>query len=138
MEFELTDRLEKADLDALADGLDAHALGIVPERVKGDIGVFVHGENGRLLAGLSGATYWDWLHIKMLWVDDSLRGQGVGRRLMQMAEAEGLKRGCHSAIVDTHSFQAEEFYVGLGYEVYGRLQDFPRGHERIYFQKRLG
>lgn len=137
MNFELMDKLETADLDSLAHGLDTHALGFASERAKRDIGVFVREENGRILAGLSGATYWDWLHIKMLWVDESLRGQGVGGQLMQMAEAEAIKRGCHSAMVDTHSFQAEGFYVGLGYEVFGRLQDFPIGHERIYLRKQL-
>jgi ribosomal protein S18 acetylase RimI-like enzyme len=98
--------------------------------------VFVR-ENGRILAGLYGATYWDWLHIKLLWVDKSLRGQGIGQRLMQMAEAEAVQRGCHAALVDTHSFQAEGFYARLGYEVFGRLEDFPLGHQRIYLQKRL-
>jgi GNAT superfamily N-acetyltransferase len=136
MDFELTDRPKAADLETLADGLDAHAADITPPRNKQDVAVFVR-ENGRILAGLYGATYWDWLHIKLLWVDESLRGQGVGQRLMQMAEAEAAQRGCHAALVDTHSFQAEGFYARLGYEVFGRLEDFPLGHQRIYLQKRL-
>ena len=137
MNFELTDKPAMADVDYLGAGLDAHGAAIVPPRKKRDIGVFVRDENGRVLAGMAGVTYWNWLHIKLLWVDDSLRGQGIGRRLMQMAEVEAVERGCHSAMVDTHSFQAEEFYVALGYEVFGRLQDFPMGHQRIYLQKSL-
>ena len=136
MDFELTDRPKTADLASLANGLDTHAEEVTTPRAQRHIGVFVR-ENGRLLAGLSGATYWNWLHIKMLWVDDSLRGQGIGRQLMQVAEAEAIQRGCRAAMVDTHSFQAEGFYTQLGYEVFGRLEDFPSGHQRIYLQKRL-
>jgi GNAT superfamily N-acetyltransferase len=136
MDFEITDRPETADIQTVVNGLDAHAEEMTPPRAKRDIGVFVR-ENGRLIAGLYGATYWNWLHIKLLWVDDSLRGRGIGRQLMQAAEAEAIQRGCHGAMVDTHSFQAEGFYTQLGYEVFGRLEDFPPSHQRIYLQKSL-
>lgn len=135
--IEQTNRPETADISALAIGLDEHAAGLAPPRQKGDIGLFVRAEDGRILAGLFASTYWGWLHIKLLWLDESLRGQGVGRQMMQMAEAEALARDCHAAMVDTHSFQAEGFYKGLGYEVFGRLPDFPPGHERIYLRKLL-
>ena len=53
------------------------------------------------------------------------------------AEARALERGCHSAWVDTFSFQAPGFYPKLGYTVFGEL-DYPPGHKRIFLQKRLG
>src|ERR1700733_13030693 len=43
---------------------------------------------------------------------------------------------CHSAWVDTFSFQAPGFYPKLGYEVFGEL-DYPPGHRRIFFRKHL-
>ena len=52
------------------------------------------------------------------------------------AEMRALERGCHSAWVDTFSFQAPGFYPRLGYEVFGEL-DYPPGHKRIFLQKRL-
>ena len=136
MDFEVTATPETADLITLVEGLNAYAEGMAPPRIKQDIGIFVR-ENGRLVAGLYGATYWNWLHIKLLWVDDALRGRGIGRQLMQVAETEAIQRGCHAALVDTHSFQAEGFYTQLGYEVFGRLEDFPPRHQRVYLQKRL-
>jgi GNAT superfamily N-acetyltransferase len=95
----------------------------------------VHGES--IVAGLAGETYSGWLFIRYLWISDALRGQGIGRKLMGDAEARALERGCHSAWVDTFSFQAPGFYPRLGYEVFGELE-YPPGHKRIFLQKRLG
>jgi hypothetical protein len=35
------------------------------------------------------------------------------------------------------SFQAPEFYKKHGYSVWGRLEDFPPGNQRIFLQKPL-
>jgi hypothetical protein len=35
------------------------------------------------------------------------------------------------------SFQAPDFYRKLGYEEFGRLDDFPPGHSRLFFRKNL-
>ena len=69
-------------------------------------------------------------------VADALRGKGIGCELMGAAEARAVERGCHSAWVDTFSFQAPGFYRKLGYQVFGEL-DYPPGHRRIFLQKRL-
>jgi hypothetical protein len=52
-------------------------------------------------------------------------------------EAEAIRRGCHSAYLDTFSYQSRPFYEKLGYEVFGTLDDYPRGHQRFYMRKRL-
>jgi hypothetical protein len=53
------------------------------------------------------------------------------------AEREALGRGCRQAILDTHSFQAPDFYPRLGYLLCGTADDYPVGHQQLYFQKRL-
>jgi hypothetical protein len=35
-----------------------------------------------------------------------MRWSGVGRKLMTLAEAEAMQRGCHAAVLDTLRFQA--------------------------------
>lgn len=72
------------------------------------LGVFVR-DRENIVAGLAGETYCGWLFIRYLWVSDSLRGQGVGRQLMDEAERRASERGCHSVWLDTFSFQAPEF-----------------------------
>jgi hypothetical protein len=44
---------------------------------------------------------------------------------MDRAEIRARERGCHSAWLDTFSFQARGFYEKLGYEEFGRLDCPP-------------
>lgn len=90
---------------------------------------------GRLLAGVAGLMGWGWLFIEAAWVDEALRGQGTGRRMMARAEAHARAQGCHAAWLDT--FQAEGFYRTLGYEPFGMLEDYPAGQRRVFMRKRL-
>jgi GNAT superfamily N-acetyltransferase len=99
------------------------------------LAVFARSE-GQILAGLAGDTYCGWLFVKYLWVSDNLRGRGVGRELMAAAEVRARERGCHSAWLDTFSFQARGFHEKLGYEEFGRL-DYPPAHYRHFMRKRL-
>jgi GNAT superfamily N-acetyltransferase len=89
----------------------------------------------RLTAGVIGVLSWGWLFIEAVWVDDSLRGQGVGRAMMFRAEDHARTRGCHSAWLDT--FQARDFYLALGYEPFGVLKDYPAGQDRHFLKKTL-
>jgi GNAT superfamily N-acetyltransferase len=99
------------------------------------LGVFVR-DRDAIVAGLAGETYSGWLFIRYLWVSDGLRGQGIGRGLMGGGENRASERGCHSAWVDTFSFQAPGFYRKLGYEVFAEL-DWSPNHKRFFLQKRL-
>ena len=49
---------------------------------------------------------------------------------MEMAEDEARDEGCRYVHLDSHSFQAPDFYKKLGYEEFGRLQDSPLGTSR--------
>ncbi len=88
-----------------------------------------------MTGGLWGCTLFQWLHVQMLFVPERLRGQGVGSALMATAETEARARGCHGVLVDTFSFQAAPFYQKLGFTLFGVLEDFPPGHDRLYFRK---
>jgi len=92
---------------------------------------------GELVGGLLGFTHWNWVFIKQLWVAEAVRGCGIGQRLIRAAEQEGVTRGCGHAHCDTFGFQALPFYQKLGYEIFGRLDDYPPGHARYFLQKRL-
>ncbi len=99
--------------------------------------VFVRDEAGAIVGGLLGDTFWGWLYVSILWIDESLRGHGYGHKLLAAAEQEAIARGCHHALLDTMSFQARPFYEKYGYTVFGELHDFPVGHSRYYLQKQL-
>ena len=99
--------------------------------------VVLRSPEGQIAGGLWGGTGYGWLFTQLLVVPEGARGKGVGRRLMVMAEQEAFARGCHSAWLDTHEFQARGFYEKLGYSCFGVLPNYPHGHERIFLQKRL-
>ena len=96
-----------------------------------------HDQDGTLRGGLLGDICAGWLAIHVLWVDSELRKQGLGSQLLLEAERQAKAAGAHSVVLDTFDWQAEAFYLRHGYEVFGRLADFPPGHERIYLSKTL-
>jgi GNAT superfamily N-acetyltransferase len=91
-----------------------------------------------IVGGLHGLTTFSYLWIDLLFVPESMRGIGIGSKLMAEAEGEAVRRGCHAAALDTFSFQARGFYERLGYSVFGMLDECPPGHRRFYLTKRLG
>jgi len=101
------------------------------------LAVLARDSTGTLRGGVAGRTiYGHWL-IEVLWVDDACRGSGLGKRLMEQAEREAIARGCVAAQVDTLSFQAPDFYRKLGFEVVGRIEGFPAGHDRYFMLRRF-
>ena len=94
-------------------------------------------DDGRLIAGLDGFTWGGYARVDLLWVDEPLRRQGVGRALLAAAEAEARRRGCKTIVLDTHSFQAPALYPALGYQQVGETPETPVGHSQVMFQKQL-
>lgn len=136
LRLDIEDTPSDADIEVLPNGLEAYNEGQWPEHQPWrPLAVFAR-DGESIVAGLGGETYCGWLFIRYLWVSDAVRGRGIGRELMAGAEGRARERGCHSAWVDTFSFQAPGFYRKLGYEPFGEL-DYPPGHRRIFLQKRL-
>ena len=77
------------------------------------------------------------MHIDNLWVDERIRGRGIGSALMRMAETEARSRGCAGIVVDTMSFQAIGFYRTIGYHEFALLAGYAAGATRHYFRKEL-
>jgi len=130
----------EADIKSVDAGLSAFNRQVLQWDKRDDykaLHLLVKSDDGTVMGGLLGGSWWGWMYVSILWVHEDLRGQDVGTQLMNMAAEEGLKRGCHSIFVDTHSFQALPFYQKLGYTVFGELEDFPVGHTRYYLKKRL-
>ena len=92
---------------------------------------------GNVIGGLLGGTYWGWLYVDILWVDERYRRQGIGSKLLTQAEGEAVRRGCRHVHVDTMSWQAPLFYQKHGYRVIGILPDIPKGHQKYLLQKEL-
>jgi ribosomal protein S18 acetylase RimI-like enzyme len=99
--------------------------------------VLVTDKDGEILGGLIADTYWGWLSIDDLWVADRYRGQGIGCRLVELAEMEAQKRICTRVFLRTFSFQARGMYEKLGFRVVGELLDYPPGEAFYWMRKDL-
>jgi GNAT superfamily N-acetyltransferase len=88
-------------------------------------------------AGVYGWTWGGCCELESLWVDPSLRRQGLGSRLLAAAEAAALARGCRQVVVFTYEIQAPGFYERHGYDLVGRVDDYPVGAAALWFRKRL-
>jgi len=94
-------------------------------------------EHGLIVGGLAGLTYWNCLYLETFWLDDAVRGQGHGRKLLEMVEAEARQRGCTLAYTYTFDYQAPDFYVKHGYQVFGLLPNAFLGHDAYFVKKYL-
>jgi GNAT superfamily N-acetyltransferase len=133
----VSESIEEAVRARLGAGLDAALPAEVAPFRPRPLAVLFHDASGRLVGGLIGRSFWGWLVVELLWVDQASRGAGHGRRLLASAEAEARRRGCHHARVDTYSFQAPGFYEKCGYERFATMDDCPIGHQRYFYARPL-
>ena len=124
------------DREFIDAGLGVYNAAFIRDSRYSYFGLFGREATGTIRAGLIGNCYAGWLFIALLWVHADLRRGGVGSGLIAEAERHAIQFGCHSAWVDTFSFQAPEFYPKFGYREFARL-DYPPDHQRIFLKKSL-
>jgi GNAT superfamily N-acetyltransferase len=93
--------------------------------------------SGEVVGGLLGRTSLGLLFIHLVFLPPEARGQRLGTRILQMTEAEALRRGCRSAVLYTISFQAPGFYERHGWRELGRVPCDPEGTYRVVMTKML-
>ena len=101
------------------------------------LNIVEYDDNGNIIGGILGGTYWGWMYIDILWVQADFRRREIGSKLLVEAEKEAVRRGCHHVHLDTMSWQAPEFYKKHGYEVIGVLPDIPSGNQKYLLMKAL-
>ncbi len=131
------EKLEDAVWEAIGGGINDYNTRQAGDDQGKNLCFVLRAPDQEIVGGVIGATYWDWFYINLMWVKEELRGRGYGHRLLMLAEQEAQQRGARHAYLDTFSFQAPGFYVRHGYQVFGELKDFPRGHQRYFLTKQL-
>lgn len=125
------------DKKALVAGLLSHHAIKGHPRKSEKFSIFLKDENDTPHGGVIVTFLWNGMEIQSLWVDESVRKQGWGRKLIEAVEDEARKRGCSIAYTNAFSWQAPEFYEKLGYTLYGKLEGFPEGSSLSYFYKKI-
>ncbi len=128
---------DPADRQTLQDAIDAFNVRLTGRDDGRYVSLFVRDESGKLRGGLTAEMWADWLHVKVLWLDEALRRQGLGSRLLAQAEDEARAHRCKGVFLETFSFQAPRFYARHGYEVFGKIDEYPGEHGQLFLRKRL-
>ncbi|TIX89985.1 GNAT family N-acetyltransferase [Rhizobium sp. P44RR-XXIV] len=135
--IDVTDSPSESDLATITSGLVAFNAADIGPSERRPLGVLIRDESGETIGGISGYTGWGWLFTQLLFVPETLRGQGMASKLLDAAETEAIARGCFAAWIDTFNPQALRAYQRQGYEIFGELPDFPVGRSRLFLQKKL-
>lgn len=134
----VTDKANPNAQRVIRDGLSQYNREMAGYVDTGNLSVLVSDSNtGRVIGGLLGRTSLGLLFIDLLFLPEALRGDGIGTRIIEQAEAEARKRGCSAAVLYTITFQAPGFYERRGYRVLGRIECQPPGHTRLCMTKSL-
>lgn len=130
-----------SDKAFLVDKLVDYNLSQVPATQEEnfiDLSRKVLSEDGKILAGMIVRMYcWRCIYIDTFWIDESMRGEGLGTLLLEEVERVAKENGSHLIHLDTFDFQAKDFYLAHGYSVFGELEDCPKGHTRYFMSKVL-
>jgi len=112
----------------LADGLASGATIFVAERA-GDVLGFVW----LVACGAFNRS----AYIQLIGVRPDARTGGVGRALMEFAEAQATTRDMFLLVSDFNT-DAQNFYARLGYRQVGKLDDYVvQGVSELIFQKKI-
>ena len=135
MDTKITDNVDLGIQAALLEGLKQYNSKFIMRDIK-DYSIGIENK-GILIAGAVGNSSWDWLFVRLLWVDENHRGTGLGTKVMDSIHGVALSRKCIGIYLNTFSFQALGFYEKQGFSVFGVIEDHPIGHKRYYMAKRI-
>lgn len=87
---------------------------------------------------IGGALIWehsDALYIDVLWCSEHYRKRGIGAKIISMIDEVAITKRIGKIFVDTHAFQALEFYQKQGFYSIGTIPGYLMGHDLIYLRK---
>ncbi|NFD77514.1 GNAT family N-acetyltransferase [Clostridium botulinum] len=130
---------EEADL--IIDRIVEYNLSKVPGKQEVPllcINRVIEDTNGEIIAGILSKMYcWNCIYIDVLWIKEEYRKDGLGTKLLKEVEKIAKEKDCHLIHLDTFDFQAKDFYIKHGYEIFGILDQCPENHKRYFMKKNI-
>lgn len=97
--------------------------------------IFIKDSKNHVLGGVSGVSFYGSLYIDSLWVDQTLRNQGWGTKLMHEAEKVGKERNVRFITLNTMDWEALPFYQKLGYAIEFIREGYDKGSKMFLLRK---
>jgi ribosomal protein S18 acetylase RimI-like enzyme len=124
-----------ADIAVIERGLFAFEETRLGSPEHGHFSIFIRDAIGAVRGGADCHVMWQRLFLKTLWLSEELRGRGVGTRLMEQVEREGLSRACRSVWLTALGDRACHFYTRIGYHIFGTHTDYVGGQALYSLRK---
>jgi GNAT superfamily N-acetyltransferase len=137
-QIQLTLSPNAKDIDFLTKKINEETkdLGIKEEAYA--FAFFIRNEDDKIIAGCNGSVVYGTIYTDQLWVHPKLRGQGLGRKIMEKVHEYGRSQNCKMATVATMSFQnALKFYQNLGYIIDHERDGYTNNAKCLFLRKVL-
>jgi GNAT superfamily N-acetyltransferase len=133
----ISDRPEPGLEDLIGNGLDAFNEEVAGAGDRRSLSVVVKdASSNAVVGGAVGRTSLGLAFLDLFYLPSSLRGSGLGTKVLSVFEEEARSRGCSSAVLYTISFQAPGFYEKNGWVRFGEIESQP-GISRVFMTKKL-
>lgn len=119
-------------VDALKKKLREYNASKIKDYNSRDYFFGYYDENDNLIAGLYACCRLGKFHIDYLWVDESFRKTGLGTKLLKQAEEIAIKNKVLYIRLNSGTFQAPDFYLKNGYQIFAKLPILTNGNEEHY------
>ena len=110
------------------------AKGLSPIR---PFSIFIKDQKEHVLGGASGTLFYGSLYVDSLWIDEPLRNQGWGKKLMYEAEKIGREHGSLFVTLNTMDWEALPFYQKLGYSIEFTRKGYEKDSTIFMLRKNL-
>ncbi|KRU24711.1 GNAT family acetyltransferase [Clostridium sporogenes] len=137
----IRESISEEEADLIVDRIVEYNLSKVPGKQEVPllcINRVIEDTNGEIIAGILSKMYcWNCIYIDVLWVKEENRKDGLGTKLLKEVEKIAKEKDCHLIHLDTFDFQAKDFYIKHGYEIFGILDQCPENHKRYFMKKNI-
>lgn len=137
LKFIFTKNPKLRDMDVLTAGLSSYAnekKGLEPAE---PFAFFLKDESEKIYGGCNGVLFYGFMYLDQLWVDQSLRGQGIGSELMKKVEEYASEKKCAMITLNTMDWEALEFYKIFGFKVDFSRTGLKNDSTLYYLSKKL-
>ena len=137
MKFEETLAPEETDIIKLRDLLRKYNRQNFETLEHSEFAIYIRDEDDNIVGGISGEIFGNWVDIEYLVIHENLRGQGLGKALLEKVESMAIEHRCRYLFLNTFGFQGKDFYPKFGFkEVYVK-RDYPLTGTDHFFVKEL-
>lgn len=129
--------LAPTELDAIEERLNGDNRRLVGRDDDRNLVFALRDKTGHAVGVAAGYSWAGIAELKLMWVEESCRDVGHGRKLLDAFVSEAVARGVRRVWVSTHDFQAPGLYEKAGFERMAEFIGWPEGHSNIILCKTM-